>query len=72
MARAQATGGSISGTVTWAAGGTMPGVHIYLSDEAKTVAREVTTDKDGFYNLPALPPAVYGITISASGFVTQT
>jgi len=50
----------------------MPGVHISLSDEAKTVGREVTTDMDGFYNVPALPPAVYGMTVSAPGFVTQT
>src|SRR5207245_10728025 len=37
----------------------------------KTVAREVTTDTDGVYNLPDLPPAVYEITVSAPGFVTQ-
>jgi hypothetical protein len=70
-AGAQATGGSISGTVTRAVGGTMPGVRVSLADEARTVAREVTTDVDGVYNLPALPPAVYEITISAPGFVTQ-
>jgi hypothetical protein len=49
----------------------MPGVRISLGDEAKTVAREVTTDMDGFYNLPGLPPAVYEITVSAPGFVSQ-
>jgi hypothetical protein len=49
----------------------MPGVRISLGDEAKTVAREVSTDMDGFYNLPALPPAVYEITVSAPGFVSQ-
>ena len=49
----------------------MPGVRISLGDEAKTVAREVTTDMDGFYNLPALPPAVYEITVSTPGFITQ-
>src|ERR1700719_3338009 len=71
VARAQATGGSIGGTVTREAGGTMPGVRVSLADDARTVAREVTTDADGVYNLPALPPAVYEITISAPGFVTQ-
>jgi len=49
----------------------MPGVRVSLADQAKTVAREVTTDMDGFYNLPALPPAVYQLTISAPGFITQ-
>jgi len=71
-ARAQATGGSISGTVMREAGETMPGVRISASDQARTVARQVTTDMDGVYNLPALPPAVYEITLSAPGFVTQT
>src|SRR5437879_5225121 len=70
-AKAQAAGGSISGKVTREAGGTMPGVRVSLADQARTVAREVTTDMDGFYNLPALPPAVYELTISAPGFVTQ-
>src|ERR1700681_1763656 len=71
MARAQATGGSISGTVTREDGGRMPGVRVSSTDQAKTVAREVTTDADGVYNLPDLPPAVYEITVSAPGFITQ-
>src|SRR5437879_12073729 len=70
-AKAQAAGGSISGTVSREAGGTMPGVRLSLADQARTVAREVATDMDGFYNLPALPPAVYELTMSAPGFVTQ-
>src|SRR5260370_18803300 len=71
IARAQATGGSISGTVTREAGGTMPGVRVSLSDQASTVAREVTTDMDGVYNLPDVPPAVHAITLSPPRFVTQ-
>lgn len=71
MARAQATGGSISGTVTRDSGGTMPGVRLSLRDVAKTVSREVTADTDGVYNLPDLPPAVYELTASAPGFTTQ-
>ena len=49
----------------------MPGVRVSLSDVAKTVSREITTDNDGVYNLPDLPPAVYEISVSAPGFVTQ-
>jgi hypothetical protein len=49
----------------------MPGVRVSLADQARTVTREVTSDMDGVYNLPALPPAVYEITLSAPGFVTQ-
>ena len=71
ITRAQATGGAISGTVTGEDGAKMPGVRVALADQAKIVAREVTTDVDGIYNLPALPPAVYELTISAPGFTTQ-
>jgi hypothetical protein len=49
----------------------MPGVRVSSTDQAKTTAREVTTDADGVYNLPDLPPAVYEITVSAPGFITQ-
>ena len=49
----------------------MPGVRVSLSDVAKTISREVNTDSDGVYNLPDLPPAVYEITVSAPGFITQ-
>jgi Carboxypeptidase regulatory-like domain len=69
--RAQATGGSISGTVTREDGGKMPGVRVSSTDQAKTTAREVTTDPDGVYNLPDLPPAVYEIAVSAPDFITQ-
>ncbi|HZP34463.1 MAG TPA: carboxypeptidase regulatory-like domain-containing protein [Candidatus Acidoferrales bacterium] len=69
--KAQATGGSISGTVTREAGNIMPGVRVSLADQAKTIAREMTTDTNGVYNFPALPPAVYQITISSPGFTTQ-
>jgi carboxypeptidase family protein len=68
---AQATGGSISGTVTRGAGNRMPGVRVSLSDVTKTVTREVTTGVDGVYNLPALPPGAYELTASMPGFVTQ-
>jgi hypothetical protein len=71
VAGPQATGGSISGTVTREDGGKMPGVRVSSTDQAKTVEREVTTDSDGIYNLRDLPPGVYALNISASGFTTQ-
>jgi len=71
VVRAQATGGSISGTVTRQDGGKVPGVHVSSVDQAKTVSREAITDADGIYNLPDLPPAVYELTAFAPGFTTQ-
>src|SRR5437899_12057622 len=61
MAKAQATGGSISGTATREAGGTMPGVHVSLSDVAKTFSREVITDNDGVF----LTRVIHAISLGA-------
>jgi hypothetical protein len=33
--------------------------------------RTVTTDTDGLYSIPALPPGTYEMTVSAAGFVIQ-
>ncbi|HZP34462.1 MAG TPA: carboxypeptidase regulatory-like domain-containing protein [Candidatus Acidoferrales bacterium] len=71
VAKAQAPGGSISGTITRESGGVIPGVRLLLTDQARTVTREATTGTDGLYNFPALPPAVYDVTISSPGFTTQ-
>jgi len=49
----------------------MPGVHISIADVGSVASRTVTTDNDGFYNVPALPPGGYEMTVSAPGFVTQ-
>jgi Carboxypeptidase regulatory-like domain/TonB-dependent Receptor Plug Domain len=69
--RAQVAGGSITGTVRGASGAAMPGVRVAITDAGSSTARTVTTDTDGFYNAPDLPPGIYEMRVSASGFVTQ-
>jgi Carboxypeptidase regulatory-like domain len=68
---AQLAGGSISGTVRGESGAPMPGVQISIADAGSLGNRTVTTDNDGFYSVPALPPGRYEVTFSATGFVTQ-
>jgi len=68
---AQVAGGSITGTVRGENGSVMPGVHISVSDATSGTVRTITTDADGLYNAPNLPPGRYDMTISAPGFVTQ-
>src|SRR5579872_806567 len=69
--KAQVAGGSITGTVRGESGAPMPGVQVSIADVGSIANRTVTTDTDGFYNVPALPPATYEMTVSAPGFVTQ-
>ena len=70
-ANAQVAGGSIIGTVRGENGSVLPGVHISVSDATSGTVRTITTDADGLYNAPNLPPGRYDMTISAPGFVTQ-
>src|SRR6266851_6067173 len=68
---AQVAGGSITGTVRGESGAAMPGVHVSIVDATSNAARTVTTDTDGLYNAPDLPPGDYEMRVSAPGFVTQ-
>jgi hypothetical protein len=68
---AQVAGGSITGTVRGESGAAMPGVRVSITDATSSAARTVTTDTDGFYNAPDLPPGIYEMSVSAPGFVTQ-
>ena len=68
---AQVAGGSVTGTVRGETGLAMPGVRVSITDVTSGAARTVTTDTDGFYNLPDLPPGNHEMTISAPGFVTE-
>jgi hypothetical protein len=71
LVKAQVAGGSITGTVRGESGAAMPGVQVSIADVGSIATRTVTTDSDGFYNVPALPPGGYEMTVSAPGFVTQ-
>jgi hypothetical protein len=70
-ARAQVAGGSLTGTTRGESGAAMPAVQVSTRDVTSGDVRTSTTDTDGLYNIPALPPGSYEMTVSAAGFVTQ-
>jgi hypothetical protein len=49
----------------------MPGVQLSVRDVTTGQIRAITSDADGHYSIPALPPGNYEMTVSAAGFVTQ-
>src|ERR1700751_1676788 len=67
-AYAQETTATLLGTVTDSTGGTVPGVAIQAASNATNVTREAVTDASGAYSLPNLPPGVYRVTASKTGF----
>jgi outer membrane receptor protein involved in Fe transport len=69
--RAQVAGANLSGTVTDASGAAVPNASISIKNTATGIARDITTDSDGFYSAPNLLPGIYDITVSAPGFSTS-
>src|SRR6202171_6196831 len=67
---AQVAGANLSGTVSDASGAGVPNANVSIKNTATGVARDITTDSDGFYSAPNLLPGIYDITVSAGGFST--
>jgi hypothetical protein len=63
---AQETTGSIEGTISDASGARIPGASVRIEGQAFT--RTVTSNRDGFYIVPQIPPGLYKVSASASGF----
>src|SRR5262249_54122289 len=67
---AQVAGATLSGTVTDATGGVIPGAQVSIQNVATGVIRKVSTDEAGFYTAPNLLPGTYDVTCQAQGYST--
>src|SRR5687768_702114 len=67
-ASAQLVGGAIHGTVKDAQGAVLPGAAIVVRNVATGVTHEQTTDPSGHYQVLALPPGEYDVSVSIAGF----
>ena len=67
---AQKTTGDITGSVTDATGGVLPGVTVTATCPDTRLARTVTTDANGGFSLPELPICVYKMVAELAGFKT--
>ena len=67
LLRAQDTA-SVTGTVRDATGATVANAKVTVSAADRGITRETTTNSDGEYSMPALPPGSYDITVTAQGF----
>ncbi|PYR75507.1 MAG: hypothetical protein DMF87_20375 [Acidobacteria bacterium] len=67
-AAAQTTNGVISGIVSDAQGGVLPGVSVTGRNIETGITRTVVTESDGRYRLAALPPGRYEMRAELQGF----
>jgi hypothetical protein len=63
-----ASTGAVTGTVTDPSGAVVQKVEVIIVSETNGAKRKATTDDDGVYRVPLLPPGSYRIEASATGF----
>src|SRR5215831_15566976 len=62
------TTGRIAGTVKDPNGATVAGAEVTIKSLATYEERKVTTDAQGSYGVPLLPPGAYRVNVRANGF----
>src|SRR6476620_5001710 len=67
--RAQTQGG-ISGLVTDSSGAAVPGATVTVTNTATRGTRNTTTNAEGLYTFPAVPPGLYELKVELQGFKT--
>src|SRR2546423_1985074 len=70
MAQAQSNAGDLQGTVRDPNGAAVPNASIMARNTGTNVAREATSNDDGYYKIVNLPPGDYAITVKASNYKT--
>ena len=66
------SGGELTGRVVDPSGLVVAGAEIVVHDGATLVERSVRTNRQGIYEIPALPVGVYRMQVKASGFRLYT
>jgi hypothetical protein len=70
IAYAQSSTATLSGTVMDEAGALIPAVQITLLNLSTALQRHATTNDEGSYVIPLLPPGRYNVTAERHGFTT--
>jgi hypothetical protein len=60
--------GNVSGVVTKAAGGVVAGATVTVTNSTNGIQFSASTDDEGRYALPSLPPGTYDVSVQLGGF----
>jgi Carboxypeptidase regulatory-like domain/TonB-dependent Receptor Plug Domain len=63
---------NISGYVRDSSGASVPGATVTARMTEQQFVRTTSTDSEGFYNFPAMPPGTYELAFEGKGFQRQT
>ncbi len=72
VAPAQTATGQFNGHVYDQNGGVLPGTTVTLVDPQTNLNRTTQTNGEGLYEFPLIPPGLYKLTVTQSGFDTAT
>ncbi|HEY6180607.1 MAG TPA: TonB-dependent receptor, partial [Terriglobales bacterium] len=64
----QSASATLSGTVEDQSGAVIPNASVTIENVATSLRRQTTTNGDGYFTLPLLPPAKYTLRIESQGF----
>ena len=65
------TTSAILGQVTDATNAAIPELHVTITNRETGLRRAVSTDEEGRFNFPQLPPGTYAVEVEAPGFEKQ-
>ena len=69
---AQVESGTITGTVRDTTGASVSGATVTARNVATSASRSATSGDNGQYNITSLPPGMYEVTVTATGFAQFT
>ena len=64
----QSASANLSGSVVDQNGAVVPGATVKVSNTATGLQRQVTTNDEGFFTVPLLPPTTYTVRVERQGF----
>lgn len=66
----QSVSANLSGVVKDESGAVVPGANVTVTDNGTKFQRGVATNDNGYYTIPQLPPGIYSVQVTRTGFST--